>query len=187
MTALNGIHVTSPAEPVAARGRYLHEAFRVLAGAALLTVSARIALPAAPVPITAQTLAVMLLGALLGPHRGTLSVLTYLAVGAAGAPVFAAGGGLPYLLGPTGGYLLGFVPAAWLAGAMIGRARTFRPVLTVAAFTLSAAVIFAVGLDQLRMYVSSRRELLMLGLVRFLPGEVLKITLASLVVARLRR
>jgi len=187
MTALNGIHPASPAAPAAARGRYLHEVLRILAGVALLTVSARIALPAQPVPITAQTLAVMLLGALLGPQRGTLSVLTYLAVGAAGVPVFAGGGGLPYMLGPTGGYLIGFVPAAWLAGAIIGRSRTFSPVATALAFTLSTAVIFAFGLAWLRTYVPSPRELLTVGLVPFLPGAAVKITVACLVVARMRR
>jgi len=187
MTALNGIQVASSAAPAAARSRYLQEALRILAGAALLTISARISVRFGFVPITAQTLAVMLLGALVGPERGMLSVLSYLAVGATGLPVFSAGGGLHYMLGPTGGYLLGFAPAAWLAGAIIGRRRRFRPVATAAAFALSNAVIFAFGIAWLSVYVPSPRELLAAGLVRFLPGEAVKTTIACLVVARLRK
>ena len=89
----------------------------VLGGAVVLAASARacIPLPWTPVPITAQTLAVLLLGSLLGTARGTMSVLTYLAAGAAGAPVFAHPAGLA---GPTGGYLLGFAVSAHLTGAM---------------------------------------------------------------------
>lgn len=88
-------------------------------GLALLTaLGARVSipLPGTPVPFTFQVVAVLLAGWLLGPRLGAASQLSYLAAGAAGLPVFAAGGGLAYLLGPTGGYLLAYPAAAWLVG-----------------------------------------------------------------------
>ncbi len=89
----------------------------LLAGVGLLAASARLAVPFYPVPLTMQTLAVLLLGGVLGPTLGAGTVATYLAVGAMGAPVFARGlGGMAVLAGPTGGYLVGFLAAAWLMG-----------------------------------------------------------------------
>ncbi len=89
----------------------------VLAGVGLLAASARLAVPFYPVPLTMQTLAVLLLGGVLGPTLGAATVASYLAVGAMGAPVFAKGlGGVAVLAGPTGGYLVGFLAAAWLMG-----------------------------------------------------------------------
>ena len=161
-----------------------NHAVLIFAAVAAMALSARMNLPLIPVPITAQTLAVLLIGVLLGPTRGTLSMLIYLAVGAAGAPVFAAAGGLP---GPTGGYLVGFVPAVWLVGTLIGRGGRFRPLATAATFTLATVVIFAVGLAWLSLYVPSPTKLLMVGLVPFLPGAALKIAIACLVTARLQK
>jgi len=152
----------------------------VLLASAALAVSARIKFPLLPVPVTAQTLAVLLAGALLGPRRGTLSVLNYLAIGAMGAPVFAMGAGLPYMMGPTGGYLVGFIPAAWLAGVLVPRWAN-RPGGLLAALAIPTAVIFAFGLAWLSVFVPTSR-LLMAGLIPFLPGAVLKIAVAALVI-----
>lgn len=163
------------------------QAVLIFAAVAAMALSARMNLPLIPVPVTAQTLAVLLIGALLGANRATLSMLLYLGVGAAGLPVFAAGGGAGYMLGPTGGYLVGFVPAAWLAGTLIQSRWGRRSLTTVVAFTLSTAVIFAFGLAWLSVYVRSPARLMMAGLVPFLPGAALKIAIAALVVARLRK
>ena len=91
----------------------------VLGFVLLTALGARVAvpLPGTPVPFTFQVVAVLLAGWLLGPRLGAASQLSYLAVGAAGLPVFAAGGGLAYVMGPTGGYLLAFPVAAWVVGA----------------------------------------------------------------------
>lgn len=91
----------------------------VLGFALLTALGARVSvpLPGTPVPFTFQVMAVLLAGWLLGPRLGAASQLTYLAAGAAGLPVFAAGGGLAYLLGPTAGYLLAYPAAAWIVGA----------------------------------------------------------------------
>ncbi|KKL51490.1 hypothetical protein LCGC14_2294970 [marine sediment metagenome] len=181
MTVIDAHIATAPA-----RSRIGQDVLWILVGAAAVALSARINLLVVPVPVTAQTLAVLLVGALLGPVRGPLSMLTYLAVGTTGLPVFAGGGGLLYMFGPTGGYLIGFVPAAWLAGTLMARGWNNRPVACVAALTAATAVVFAFGLAWLAVYVPFGRPLLMAGLVPFIPGAALKITIASVVVAKLR-
>lgn len=87
---------------------------------AAIAVGARLSvpLPLTPVPMTLQVPVVLLAGAVLGPYGGFSAALAYLALGSAGAPVFAAGGGLAYLLGPTGGYLASFPVAAWVTGRL---------------------------------------------------------------------
>jgi biotin transport system substrate-specific component len=96
----------------------------LIVGASLLVAlmaQVSVPLPFSPVPITGQTFAVLLVGAALGAKRGSASLLLYLLEGAAGLPVFAGGGAGPAtFLGPTGGYLIGFVAAAWLVGALAG-------------------------------------------------------------------
>ncbi len=150
----------------------------VLGGSALLALSARVSFHIGPVPITAQTLAVVLLGAVLGSRRGAAAVLAYLAEGAAGLPVFAAGGGLPYLLGPTGGYLIGFLPAAWLVGRLFeergnaGYLRGFADIL------LAHAVVFACGVCWLALLVGPANALAV-GLLPFLPGLIVKCGLGA--------
>jgi biotin transport system substrate-specific component len=155
------------------------EALKVLVAAAALAVSARLAfaLPGSPVPVTAQTLAVLLVGAMLGPRRGVLAVGVYLLCGLAGLPVFAAGGGPAYLLSPTAGYLLGFLPAAFLAGYLLDPR---RPWTALPAMLAADAVLFACGLAVLSLHLPAR-HLLGAGLVCFLPGETLKIMLASII------
>ena len=96
----------------------------ILAGSLLVALAARISipLPFTPVPITGQTLAILLVGAALGSRLGFLSLLAYLAEGAMGLPVFAGGtGGLAKILGPTGGFLLAFPLAAGLVGLLVER------------------------------------------------------------------
>ena len=118
----------------------------VVAFALLTAVGALIAVPlgVTPVPMTLQTLFVLLAGALLGPVAGASSQLLYLALGVAGVPVFALGGaGLPWILGPTGGYLMAFPMAAALTGWIAGREG--RVARTVPAFLAGTVVIFALG------------------------------------------
>lgn len=171
--------VRAPASPLARRTA------AVLGFAALTAVSARIAvpLPGTPVPFTLQVFAVLLSGVVLGRTLGAASQLAYLAAGLAGLPVFAAGGGLAYLLGPTGGYLLAYPLAAAVAG--FGAERTGRVWLLVPILVLATAVIHAGGLAWLAV-LSDTRVAFATGIVPFLGGDSLKIGLALVVGIRLR-
>lgn len=153
-----------------------------LLGSAVLAASAQVSLPMWPVPATLQTLAVLLLGALGGARLGVASVALYLAEGAMGLPVFANGaGGIAVLAGPTAGYLLGFLPAAWLAG-LAGRGLP-RQVLVLSAAHL---VLFVPGVAWLAGFIGWERAL-QAGFVVFIPGTVVKTALALAVLRAVRR
>lgn len=153
-----------------------------LLGSAVLAASAQVSLPMWPVPATAQTLALLLIGALGGPRMGVASVALYLTQGAMGLPVFANGtGGIAVLAGPTAGYLLGFLPAVWLAGhAGRGLARQ--------ALVLSTAhlLLFIPGVAWLAGFIGWERAL-MAGFVVFIPGTVVKTALAVAALRAARR
>lgn len=135
------------------------------------------------VPITGQTFAVLLAGALLGSKRGALSQLTYLAVGAMGAPVFAGYmGGPAVLVGPTAGYLIGFVPAAYVVGLLAERGWDRRVWTAVLAMFVGSVVLYAFGLSWLSIWLNRfgvDSSVFAVGLVPFLPGDALKIALAA--------
>lgn len=143
-------------------------------------------LPWTPVPMTLQPLFVILAGALLGPRLGAAAMATYLAVGAAGAPVFSFGGaGIPWLLGPTGGYLLAYPAAAFVVGWMAGRdGGALR--LSVA-LTAGIATLYLGGVSQLFLLTGQELgALLTLGVLPFVVGDLTKIVMA-LVLTRLLR
>jgi biotin transport system substrate-specific component len=136
-------------------------------------------LPFSPVPVTGQTFGVLLVAMALGRVRGTGVVLAYLAEGAAGLPVFAGGAAGPQVLvGPTGGYLLGFVIAAYLVGTLAERGWDHTIFRSIVAMTIGYAVIFVCGLAVLSLYVPAEM-LLALGLTPFLAGMIVKIGLAA--------
>lgn len=152
----------------------------VLGASALIAIAAqiRIPLPFTPVPISMQSFAVLMFAALLGSKRGSLAVIAYLAEGALGLPVFSGGqSGLYYLTGATGGYLAGFVVAAFVTGWIMERAKT-RP-LARAAFALAMGnfAIYALGVTWLAQYVGIKGAITM-GLVPFLIGDAVKFVLA---------
>jgi len=143
----------------------------------LIAISAQITinLPFSPVPITAQTLAVLLAGLFLGKNLGASSVAAYLAQGAAGLPVFAAGkSGLAVLFGPTGGYLFGFLAAAYIVG-MLSELRYQRSLFQASsAIIVGNVIIYIFGLFWLARFVGES-QVLQLGLYPFLIGDLLKI------------
>lgn len=168
--------------PEEARARLLFDVAAALGGALLLALLARLEarLPFSPVPITGQTLGVLLAGSLLGSRRALAAVALYLGAGLSGLPLFSgAGAGPLWLLGPTGGYLVGFLPGAWLTGrlAEAGLDRSVpRALLAMAA---GLAAVFALGLTWLALWPLPG-DPLALGLYPFLPGEALKVCLAGL-------
>lgn len=161
----------------------------VLAGAGFVALLAQVALPLpfTPVPVTLQTLGVLLVGAALGRRLGAQALGLYLAAGAAGLPVFAGGGaGVAWLLGPTGGYLIGFVAAAWLAGALVERfAADRKPLPAFFAMLAAGAAIYAFGLAGLAGWTLVAGKpvnlpgLLTLGFYPFVLGDLLKAGLAA--------
>lgn len=136
-------------------------------------------LPFTPVPMTGQTAAVLFAGALLGSRWGPLSVALYLLQGALGLPVFAGGAaGAVQFLGPTGGYLIGFLPGAWAAGRLAERGWDRSPATAAAMMLISSLAIFLPGLLCLARFVPAG-SLLAVGFFPFLPGDVAKAVLAA--------
>ncbi|NIM03846.1 biotin transporter BioY [bacterium] len=159
--------------------------------AALTGVGGLIAipLPFTPVPITLQTFFTFLAGAILGKYLGSLSQLIYLLLGIIGLPVFAKGSsGLGVLLGPTGGYLVGFVPAAFLIGWILEKKEKPPYALIFLAMVVGLLAIYLPGVGWL-MWVARMNlvKALFLGALPFLPGDVVKIVVGALIVGRAMR
>ena len=147
--------------------------------AALIAAGAYLAVPIGPVPIVLQNLFVFLAGLLLGPRWGVASVGVYLLAGALGLPVFAGGvGGIGRFVGPTGGYLVGFIPAVYAIGWIAEKWET-RIVYDVAAMVLGSVVIYVFGIAWLQALTGMTLvKTLMVGMVPFIPGDILKIAAA---------
>lgn len=155
--------------------------------AAMTAVGATIAIPVGPVPIVLANLFVLLAGLLLGSRWAMVSMGLYLLVGAIGFPVFAGGtGGMAHLIGPTGGYLFGFVAAAGLAGlaSEIGGGRFAAQWVAV---VLGSLAIYAIGVPWLKLATHMTwQKAFWVGALPFMPGDALKAA-AALVLARAAR
>ncbi len=168
---------------------WVHEAALIAYGSALIALCAQmnIDLPFSPVPITGQTFAVLVVGLLLGSTRGLAAVAAYFLEGAAGLPVFAGGAaGAIHFAGPTGGYLIGFLPAAALMGYLAERRWDRSIFLTVLAMIMGSAVIQLLGLAWLSNFVPNA-QLFALGLLPFLAGDAVKIAAAAILLPALRK
>jgi len=154
--------------------------------AALLCVSSYIVIPIGPVPVTLQVLFVLLAGAVLGDEMGALSVVIWILLGTFGLPVFAGGKAGPMvLLGPTGGYLLGFVICAWIVGAMTRQNSTSK-YRTGAAMLLGMSVAYAVGLagfmasfEFFLQKPMTVQQALTIAVFPFVPFDLVKVGLAA--------
>ncbi len=153
----------------------------VLGGSLFIALSAQlqIPLPFSPVPITGQTFAVLLLAALLGSRRGVAAIATYVLLGVLGLPVFAGGvAGAARLVGPTAGYLLGWFPAAFVVGRLSEKGWDRKAWSMALAMLIGNAIIYLMGALWLQRFVGS--AVLETGVLPFIPGDLLKIALATL-------
>ena len=152
-------------------------------GSLALWVSAKISIPFWPVPLTLQTLVVLVIGMAFGWRLGMATVLLYLAEGAAGLPVFAGtpekGIGLAYMMGTTGGYLLGFVLAAGVVGFLAERGWDRSPLGTAGAMLIGNIVIYIPGLIWLGTVLGWDNPIVAWGMTPFLAGDLLKLILAA--------
>lgn len=164
----------------------LQRVLMVLAGIGILTASAYLSVPFYPVPMTMQTLAVMLIAGAMGPYVSVTSVLGYLAIGAMGAPVFHNGlGGVGVFAGPTAGYLIGFVPAAFVVGLAARYVRKSatkgvkETLVLVVACIVASAIVYAIGVPWLSYFTGKSLSIAWtVGAVHFFLGDALKIAVA---------
>lgn len=171
----------------------LARAFGIAAVVVLIGLGAhvRFFLPDSPVPVTLQTFFVLLAGAMLGPRDGMIAALCYIAAGTAGGPVFALGpGGVAYLCGPTGGYLVGFVAAAGVVGVVAGRngaGKDAGPARLAAGLLAGGALILLPGALHLALVTGlGFRRAMEIGVGPFIAGDLLKVAAAWATVAAAR-
>jgi biotin transport system substrate-specific component len=167
------------------RTKALRNVGLAVAGSLALWLSAKLQVPFYPVPMTMQTFVVLVIGTGFGWRLGAATVALYLAEGALGLPVFAGtpekGIGLAYMAGPTGGYLLGYLPAAALCGFLANRGWDRRIVTMALSMLLGTVVIYAFGLSWLGTIVGWDKPVLAWGLTPFILGDLLKLALAAAV------
>jgi biotin transport system substrate-specific component len=163
---------------------WLRDLILILLGALFVAVLARveIPLPFTPVPITGQTFGVLLVGAALGSRRGAVSLASYLAMGALGLPFFAGGAhGWDIVVGATGGYLVGFVIAAYIIGLMAERGLERSIRTSLVPFLVGTIIIYICGVAWLAILLGSLGEAVAAGAIPFVIGDTIKLIAASLV------
>lgn len=173
--------------------RVLRAVIAVLIGVVAMAALAQLSVKIGPVPITGQTLGVVVVGALLGANRGAATMVTYMGLGLAGLPIFANGGGtIAYAYQPSFGFIIGFIPAAWLVGFLAERGYLQRTFAAYGVFLAGLAVPYLIGLPYLWVALAgvgkslSIGALLKIGLLPFIPGDLIKCVLAGTAVRALR-
>lgn len=162
----------------------------VVAGAALVSVLAQAEIPLWPVPITGQTLGVIVVGAALGAWRGAAALTTYMLLGLAGLPIFAGFTGTVAALGkPSFGFIVGFIASAFVAGWFAQRAWDRRPLLAFAGFALASIMPFVFGIPYMAFILNvvgggafTFEQILAFGLWPFIVGGIIKAGLAALII-----
>ena len=164
--------------------------FTILIGSLLIGILAQISIPIpfSPVPITGQTIGVVLVGALLGSKKGALSVLCYLMEGAMGIPVFAQmKAGTHVLVGPTAGYLWGFVIAAFLIGYLAENGLTSKPLNSFLSCFTATTLILIFGTIYLAAFKLGLNDALFMGFYPFLVGDVVKSAVCAALITSIRK
>jgi biotin transport system substrate-specific component len=160
---------------------WLLDVVLVVLFSAFVALTAQVEIPLWPVPLTLQTLGVLFTGAVLGSRRGALALLLYLTEGALGLPVFAGGAsGVGYMLGPTGGYLVGFVVAAGVVGWLAQRGWDRRLVWAAVAMVIGNLIIYVCGVAWLAVFLGDLWGALVKGMLLFVIGDLIKIAVAAL-------
>ena len=178
MPTLAGAMLDSLMTPSAATSAVTKAAL-VVFGSLLLAVSAQFKIPLYPVPVTGQTLVVLLIGMTYGPRLGGITVAAYLFEGALGLPVFAGGAaGVAVLMGPTAGYLFGFLLAAIAMGYLAERGMGRTVVSTIAAMVIGNCVVYLCGALWLADFIGFSQAIVM-GVLPFLYGDALKLVVAA--------
>lgn len=178
------------ARPTARARAFALDAALVVVGAAMVALLAQVEVPLQPVPITGQTLAVVIVGAALGARRGAAALTTYLLAGLAGLPVFAGfTGSIAAVAKPSFGFVIGFIAAAFVAGWFAERAWDRRPALAFIGFILASALPFVFGIPYMALILNvvgggtfGIEEILGFGLWPFIVGGVIKAAIAALVI-----
>ena len=177
--------------PADGTAQLLKQAVLVVAGILILAICAKIKIPMWPVPVTMGTFAVLTIGAAYGPRLGLTTILGYLIIGALGFDVFAGSSaekfGLTYMMGGTGGYLVGYVLATLALGALARKGWDQSVVKMGAAMFVGNVLIYIPGLIWLGMLYGWDQPILQWGLTPFLIGDGLKLALAALLVPGLWR
>ena len=178
------------ARPSSRARAFAVDAALVLAGAATVALLAQVEIPLWPVPITGQTLGVIIVGASLGAWRGAAALTTYMVLGLAGLPIFAGfTGSLLAVAKPSFGFVIGFIFSAFVAGWFAERAWDRRPALAFVGFAAASAVPFVFGIPYLAFVLNvtlgldlSFVEILQAGLFPFILGGLVKAGIAALVI-----
>ena len=158
----------------------------ILFGTLLLTISAKVQVPFWPVPMTMQTFVVFLIGSTYGVRLSFLTLVAYLIEGAMGLPVFAAGGGIVYLTGPTAGYLYGMTIAVAVISYFANMGYSLSYIKSFISIIIGSIIIFALGVLYLGSIIGYSKAL-QAGLLPFIPSELFKIALAVLLIPTLNK
>jgi len=158
----------------------------ILFGTLLLTISAKVQVPFWPVPMTMQTFVVFLIGSTYGVRLSFLTLFAYLIEGAIGLPVFAAGGGIVYLTGPTAGYLYGMTIAAAVISYFANMGYSTSYIKSFISIIIGSIIIFFLGVLYLGSIIGYTKAI-QAGLLPFIPSELFKIALAVLLIPTLHK
>ena len=187
------MHDTVLSKAVVGQETLLKKAALVLGGTLFIAMAAQISVPFYPVPLTLQTLAILIVGLTFGSRLGAVTLAAYLAEGAVGLPVFANGGSAPALIGPTAGFLFGFVGMAWLAGLAVEKGLARGVVSTAIAGIVVSALLYIPGVawpmaiaemaGMTGKWVGSSADVIWTYWVSpFLLGDAVKAVIAAMVV-----
>ena len=160
--------------------KILFSIITVFLGSLLLIASAKIKVPLYPIPMTLQPLAVLMIAMLFGRNLATLTVGLYIFKGIIGLPVFAYGGGLMYLMGPTGGFILGFFVSTFVVGYLADHGWGRKISLSIISMLIGMAIIYILGIFQLALLKGFNFALLK-GFYPFLLGDFYKLLLAGII------